>query len=155
VIAAPLEPGHLATVAAIESARFESPMSLRQLRDLAAQPAFAGFVMLPENREDAEPVAYALCLAGGGGADLVSIATATGSERRGLATRLLDHVLARLAEKGCEDICLEVAIDNVPALALYRRLGFIEVGRRTGYYRRPGGLVDALVMRCQLRQAVP
>lgn len=155
MIAAPLKPGHLATVAAIESARFESPMSLRQLRDLAAQPAFAGFVMLPESREDVEPVAYALCLAAAGGADLVSIATARDAARRGVATRLLDHVLARLADQGCEDICLEVAIDNVAALALYHRLGFLEVGRRRGYYRRAGVLVDAIVMRRELRQPAP
>jgi len=155
VIAAPLMPGHLAAIAAIEAVRFESPMSLRQLRDLAAQPAFVGFVMLSKDREDEDPMAYALCLAAGGGADLVSIATAPDAERRGVATRLLDHGLAELAARGCEDICLEVAIDNVAALALYHRLGFAEVGRRTGYYRRGGGLVDAIVMRRQLRQPVP
>lgn len=155
MIAAPLTPGHLTVIAAIEAMRFDSPMSLRQLRDLAAQPAFAGFVMLPDNRDDAEPIAYALCLAAGGGADLVSIATAPAAERRGVATRLLDHVLAQLAGQGCEDICLEVAIDNMPALALYHRLGFAEVGRRNGYYRRGGTLVDAMVMRRQLRQPVP
>lgn len=155
MIAVPLMPGHLAAVADLEAARFESPMTLRQLRDLAAQPAFSGFVMLPEGGKDADPLAYALCLAGGGGADLVSIATAPDCERRGVATRLLDHVLVRLTEKGCEDICLEVAIDNVAALALYHRLGFAQVGRRTGYYRRGNMLVDAIVMRRQLRQPVP
>ena len=155
MIAAPLTPGHLAAIATLEAMRFDSPMTLRQLRDLAARPSFVGFVMLPQVDLDADPLAYALCLAGGGGADLVSIATAPDAERRGLATRLLDHVLARLKQDGCEDICLEVAIDNVAALALYHRLGFTEVGRRTGYYRRGGALVDAIVMRRQLRQPVP
>jgi len=152
VIAAPLTPDHLVRIAAIEADRFESPMSLRQLRELAARPAFVGFVMLADNHEGSAPVAYALCLAGGGGADLVSIATSQEAERQGVATRLLDHALARLADQGCEDVCLEVAFDNMPALALYHRLGFAKVGRRRGYYRRGGALVDALVMRRQLRQ---
>lgn len=155
MITAQLTPGHLAAIAAIEAVQFESPMSLRQLRDLAARPSFVGFVMLPEDGSQADPLAYALCLAGGGGADLVSIATAPDAARRGVATRLLDHVLTQLTQEGCEDICLEVAIDNVAALALYQRLGFVEVGRRTGYYRRGGALVDAIVMRRQLRQPVP
>ena len=33
---------------------------------------------------------------------------------------------------------LEVAASNVAALALYKRLGFKESGRRKGYYERPG-----------------
>ena len=74
---------------------------------------------------------------------------------RGVATRLLDHVLARLADQGCEDICLELAVDNVAALAFYHRFGFLEVGRHRGYYRRGAALVDAIVMRRQLRQPVP
>ncbi len=155
MIALPLTPDHLAAIAAIEAARFDSPMTLRQLRHLATRPAFIGFVMLPDAETGADPLAYALCLAGGGSADLVSIATAPASERRGVATRLLDHVLTWLRQEGYEDICLEVAIDNEAALALYHRLAFAEVGRRTGYYRRGGELVDALVMRRQLRQAVP
>jgi len=32
-------------------------------------------------------------------------------------------------------------------LALYAGLGFDEVGRRPDYYRRPGGRVDALILR--------
>jgi ribosomal-protein-alanine N-acetyltransferase len=41
---------------------------------------------------------------------------------------------------------LEVAVDNAAALRLYRRAGFAEAGRRRGYYERPGGRVDALVL---------
>ena len=70
--------------------------------------------------------------------------------RRGVATRLLLFALADLAAEGVEDVTLEVAVDNVPARALYDRLGFSEAGRRPGYYRRDRELVDAMVMHRRL-----
>ena len=49
----------------------------------------------------------------------------------------------------------EVAEDNEPAIALYTRRGFEQVGRRKGYYRAAPGAndrapIDAIVMRKQL-----
>ena len=46
---------------------------------------------------------------------------------------------------------LEVDADNVPAIKLYHRFGFVKVGERAGYYRRPDGKpATALVMRRNL-----
>jgi [ribosomal protein S18]-alanine N-acetyltransferase len=42
---------------------------------------------------------------------------------------------------------LEVAEDNAAAIGLYKKNGFVETGRRKGYYERPGAnAVDALVL---------
>jgi ribosomal-protein-alanine N-acetyltransferase len=56
--------------------------------------------------------------------------------------------LSRAARRGdAKRIFLEVAEDNEAALALYRKLGFQEVGRRKRYYaRRDGEPADALTM---------
>lgn len=40
---------------------------------------------------------------------------------------------------------LEVRASNEPAVSVYRKLGFEEVGRRKNYYRNPKE--DALIMR--------
>jgi ribosomal-protein-alanine N-acetyltransferase len=56
--------------------------------------------------------------------------------------------LSRAARRGdAKRIFLEVAEDNEAALALYRKLGFVELGRRKRYYERAGSEpVDALTL---------
>ena len=145
MITVPLESRHLSVIAAIEAAQLPNPLNLRNLQELASRPSFQGFVAVPDS--SADPMGYVLVLAGGGSADIVSVAVAPELLRRGVATRLLLFALADLADEGVEEITLEVAVDNAPARALYERLDFREVGRRPGYYRRDRELVDALVMR--------
>jgi ribosomal protein S18 acetylase RimI-like enzyme len=44
-----------------------------------------------------------------------------------------------------------VNAENDAARTLYKQFGFSVVGRRRGYYRTPGGVQDALIMRLPLR----
>ena len=61
-----------------------------------------------------------------------------------------DH-FARLAARGARVLFLEVDSANGPALALYRRNAFIEVGLRKAYYAgATGGRHNAVVMRRDL-----
>lgn len=72
--------------------------------------------------------------------------------RQGLGRRLLLAAIGRLERRGVRSLFLEVAEDNVAALALYRDLGFARIGRRRGYYQRPGGKkVAARVLQLDLR----
>ena len=70
---------------------------------------------------------------------------------KGLARRLLDLHLRRLAGLGARTVFLEVDEDNEPARRLYQRAGFREVGRRDAYYRHcapvPARPPPALVLR--------
>jgi ribosomal-protein-alanine N-acetyltransferase len=67
-------------------------------------------------------------------AEILSVAVA-GSERgKGLAGQLLTLNLRRLAGLGARTVFLEVDEGNTPALRLYRRAGFRQIGRRPGYY---------------------
>jgi ribosomal-protein-alanine N-acetyltransferase len=80
-------------------------------------------------------------------AEILSIGVAPNWQRAGLATGLLEG-LVRAARRGdAKRIFLEVAEDNAAALALYRKLGFVENGRRKRYYQRSSGEpVDALML---------
>ena len=80
-------------------------------------------------------------------AEILSVAIARPWQGRGLARRLLDLHLRRLAGLRLRAVFLEVDQDNTPALRLYARAGFREVGRRPGYY---SGGKSALVLRRDL-----
>jgi [ribosomal protein S18]-alanine N-acetyltransferase len=68
-------------------------------------------------------------------------------QRQGVGRRLIEG-MARAAKRAeAKRMFLEVAGDNLPALVLYSRMGFKEVGRRAGYYVRSGQpAVDALIL---------
>jgi len=80
-------------------------------------------------------------------AEILSIGVAAAAQRQGIAGQLLARWIAEIRGSGARQAFLEVAADNVPALALYRRHGFAVTGRRAGYYhRRDGTFGDALMM---------
>jgi ribosomal-protein-alanine N-acetyltransferase len=84
-------------------------------------------------------------------AEILSVAVAQRQRGRGLARRLLDLHLRRLAGLGLRAVFLEVDESNTPARRLYARAGFSEVGRRPGYYPRGGAKpASALVLRRDL-----
>ena len=82
-------------------------------------------------------------------AEILSVAVASSRRGKGLARRLLDLHLRRLAGLGARTVFLEVDEGNVPARRLYRRAGFREVGRRKGYYPVGKGSA-ALILRRDL-----
>lgn len=75
---------------------------------------------------------------------ILAIATHPDLRGRGIAGRLLDHVIATARATGCSLATLEVRRSNVPAIALYEHAGFKTVHVRARYYQDDGE--DALVM---------
>jgi ribosomal-protein-alanine N-acetyltransferase len=133
------------------------PQALADLHALAfdhgwSAAEIAGLLDTPGTFAVAEDQGFILVRAIAGEAEIITLAVAPAARRRGLASRLIEQAVVRGLALGAESLFLEVADDNVPALALYRGLGFEVVGRRRGYYARPQGeaAVDALVMRLAL-----
>jgi [ribosomal protein S18]-alanine N-acetyltransferase len=84
-------------------------------------------------------------------AEILSVAVAERERGRGVARRMLDLHLRRLAGLGALTVFLEVDEHNDPALRLYHRAGFREVSRRPNYYPWTGGkAAAALVLRRDL-----
>lgn len=83
-----------------------------------------------------------------GEAELLTIATHPKYRRRGLAARCLAAFETEAQARDADVAFLEVAADNLGAIALYQRAGYHECGRRKGYYaRKSGPPVDAVMMK--------
>lgn len=110
------------------------PWSAAEIESLSQPP---GFVVTASS-------GFAIGRSVAGEAELVTIAVDPAARRQGTARGLLAAFEARAMAERC---FLEVAADNVAAIALYRASGWQEVGRRSAYYSRPDGpAVDALTM---------
>ncbi len=77
--------------------------------------------------------------------DMMNVAVHPDFRRSGIGQALVNALVEEL--KGQESTCLtlEVRASNAPAISLYEKLGFSEIGRRTNYYRNPKE--DALILR--------
>lgn len=135
----PATPADAPALAALERVAFTDPWSAASLRDLVASSSAFGFVA-----EDAGVVVgYGLGRAVVDEGEVLNLAVAPSHRRRGIARALLALLLDRFDAHPVREVFLEVRESNLPALELYRRQGFVPVGRREGYYRHPveAGLV--------------
>ena len=80
-----------------------------------------------------------------GWADMMNLAVAPEYRRLGIGEKLVTELIEKLKENQVTCLTLEVRISNEPAIKLYPKLGFAEVGRRPGYYHNPRE--DALILR--------
>ena len=76
------------------------------------------------------------------------IAVLPACRRRGLGRALTEALLKEGRSRALSCLLLEVRVSNAPAIALYRSLGFYDVGRRPRFYEDPRE--DALLMRADL-----
>jgi [ribosomal protein S18]-alanine N-acetyltransferase len=77
-------------------------------------------------------------------AEILTLAVAPEARRRGIACQLILAAIQHLSALGATILFLEVSTSNTPALALYDRCGFRQVGQRRNYYLDG---TDALVLR--------
>ena len=89
-------------------------------------------------------VGYAGLIAYDDEAHIATLGVTTALQGEGIGSLLLDDLLAE-ADKRSPVVLLEVRADNDAAQHLYLRRGFVEIGRRRGYYQPSGA--DAVVMK--------
>jgi [ribosomal protein S18]-alanine N-acetyltransferase len=81
------------------------------------------------------PLGYAAGWSAGGVGELLRVGVRPDARQQGHGERLLRAWEQAAAARGCAEAWLELRADNAPALALYRRAGWVETGRRARYYR--------------------
>lgn len=67
-------------------------------------------------------------------ARLYSLAVQPQARGRGIGMALVEAAAAHAARRGCRALSLEVRADNVAAIRLYERRGFVPIGRVDAYY---------------------
>ncbi|QYX63832.1 ribosomal protein S18-alanine N-acetyltransferase [Shewanella putrefaciens] len=77
---------------------------------------------------------------------LLDICLLPSLQGKGYGKLLLKAVVASAKASGAVVLMLEVRESNLAARALYQKAGFIESGRRKGYYPIVGGKEDAILM---------
>lgn len=137
----PMTAAHLPQVAALEKVCFPAdPWSETLFRDALEHPCT---VLLLAEGEDGAVLGYAVLSAVLDEGNLDNIAVAPHCRRRGVADALLS-ALADIGRTKLSVLFLEVRASNLPAIALYKKHGFVPVGRRKDYYETPKE--DALLM---------
>lgn len=132
---------HVAAVAALEKICFSDPWSENSIASELKNPLSLWLVALA----DSKVVGYVGSQSVMGESDMMNVAVDPDYRRMGIAYRLIEALIAALAERDNHSLALEVRASNTPAIALYGKMGFTEVGRRRNYYRNPRE--DALILR--------
>lgn len=132
---------HVAQVAALEKVCFSDPWSQKSVASELENPLALWLVAMDGERL----VGYVGSQTVLGEADMMNVAVDPEYRRQGVAGALVTALAQRLAQQGNVSLMLEVRASNVPAMALYQKLGFEQVGRRKDYYRNPKE--DALILK--------
>lgn len=136
-----MNPTHVAQIAALETICFSDPWSQRSIASELENP-LSFWLVAVEGDTVAGYIGSQTVL---DETDMMNVAVHPDFRRRGIAEALVTGLVAQLKTMGSRCLTLEVRASNAPAIALYEKLGFTEIGRRKNYYRNPRE--DALILR--------
>ena len=147
----PFTPAMIPAAAELHHAAFGAEgWDAKSLGEILAMPGALGRFVL--NADD-EPLGFLLSLHVLDTAELLTLAIDPACRRRGIGVMLVRDFLENAKNMGGTNAFLEVAADNIAAITLYKREGFIHEGYRRDYYDRGCNIrVDAYVFRHPLAQ---
>jgi ribosomal-protein-alanine N-acetyltransferase len=149
IVLRPAREADIDAVQAIEQASFGDPWNRSAFVELLDDPRVAFLIADAGGAVRGYVVAWFVLDEG----EIGNLAVASEARRQGLGARLLDGAIAAVRRSDVDTLYLEVRDSNAAARALYASRGFVEVGRRRDYYRRPKE--DALVLRLDLAAGAP
>ena len=141
----PMSSAHVDRIAELEAANFSLPWDETSIRGELENPLS---LWLAATEPDGTVLGYVGSQTVFEDADILNVCVAPEARRRGIAEALMTELERRLIPKGAEQITLEVRASNLPAIRLYEKLGYTQVGLRKGYYEKPRE--DALILQKQI-----
>ena len=137
----PMNADHLEELERLERICFSRPWSKRMLGEELENQCAAFLVAEDEN---GTVLGYAGLLVMLDEGYITNVAVFPEYRRLGVAAKIIDVYMNFAAANNLAFLTLEVRPSNEAAIALYRRFGFEEVGRRKNYYDLPKE--DALIL---------
>ena len=129
----PMNEGHVAQVAALEKQCFSDPWSENSVASELENP-LSLWLIAEENGAVCGYVGSQTVL---DETDMMNIAVHPDCRRKGIAAALITELVSRLKARGSRVLRLEVRESNFSAIALYKAMGFTQLGLRKNYYRNP------------------
>ena len=129
-------PDDVADIKKIEDECFSVPWSEKSIEESLKNPC-SHFYIAKVNNEAAGYIGVQIF---SGEGYVTNVATLPEYRKQGIARVLMERAL----ENEMDFLTLEVRKSNLPAISLYRKLGFEEVGIRPKFYREPNE--DAVLM---------
>ena len=136
-----MEECHVQQVAALEKDYFSDPWSENSVRYELNNPLSLWIVAVDGDRV----VGYVGSQSVLGESDMMNLAVRKEYRRTGIGACLVLELVEKLRATGNYQLTLEVRASNTAAIHLYDKMGFLQVGKRPGYYHNPKE--DALILR--------
>lgn len=140
ILIRPMTPADAAGAAAIEAVCFCDGWSLQVYEQTLRLP-FAYYYAAELDGQIIGTIGLQIL---GGDGEISNVAVLPQYRGQGIASDLLQAVLAHGRSLGTQDFTLEVRSGNTAAIALYERYGFVTEGVRKDFYTDPHE--DALIM---------
>ena len=138
----PMTARHVPAIAALEQVCFSDPWSEAAIAPELDNPLS---LWLTAEGADGAVLGYVGSQRVPPEADMMNIAVAPDARRQGIAEALVQALVQALDARGVTSLTLEVRVSNLPARALYKKLGFVQAGLRRNYYFHPKE--DACILR--------
>lgn len=160
--------GSAASMARLHATAFDEPWDAAAMAGLLGMPgAFALLATVAGvwsgsddnisdnkgNRRQSPLLGFVLARSAADEAEILTLAVDISHRGQGLGRKLMEAAAATALASGATSLFLEVADDNMPAIALYERLGFVTLGLRPAYYARGTVRIAARTMRLDLVKA--
>lgn len=128
----PLTSGDAKAMSELHGRLFHKGWDMNECLSLITQPSVFGFYARYLNTH--HMLGFCLVRVSSDEAEILSIGTDAKVQQHGLGWRLLRANIAEAQTRGAQKLFLEVDEANAPALGLYYKLGFEQVGLRKAYY---------------------
>ena len=80
-------------------------------------------------------------------ADIMNIVVKKSYRNKGIGSLLLENLLLLCNKSNLKSLSLEVNEKNIPAINLYKKFGFKNIGIRKNYYKDENGIIMKKILR--------